>query len=56
MDQIPTSVYNDPESLAFIRERDKDRDAEYVQQFRNDVAHIPLKKRPPREIDSLLPE
>ena len=48
VDQIPSSVYNDDDSLQFIKQRDKDRDAEYVKQFAQDVAHVPIKKRLPR--------
>lgn len=43
VDQIPDSVYNSDDSLAFIRERDKDRKAEYVAEFHRDLKHIPIK-------------
>lgn len=45
VDQIPDPVYNSDDSLAFIRERDKDSKADYVAEFHRDLKHIPIKKR-----------
>ena len=42
---LPNTEYKSPESLKVIRERDKDSEADYVSEFKEDVrAHISKSK------------
>ena len=42
---LPNTEYTSPESLKVIRERDKDSEADYVSEFKEDVrAHISKSK------------
>lgn len=38
-------IYTSPESLAFIREKDKDVNSSYCKEIEAEVAHIKMKKK-----------
>ena len=43
-DQFPTPVYTDPRCLAIIKSRDKDANADYVKEFKKELAKNIKKK------------
>ena len=43
--KIPSMIYTSPESLAFIREKDKDVNSSYCKEIEAEVAHINTKTK-----------